>query len=284
MTEGDAGDVLRHPVVVAAFSGWNDAADAATAAIEHLELVWAARPLAALDPDPYYDYTVSRPTVTLIDGVTRRIEWPTTRLSQAAPPDADRDIVLVRGPEPNMRWREFAADLLELATAFGAEMVVTLGALLSDTPHSRPVPLTGTATTPELATRLGVEGSRHEGPTGIVGVLLEACRDRGLVGVSYWAHVPHYVAQPPCPKATMALLRRLEDLLDVPVPLADLTEQARAWELGVDELAREDGEIAEYVASLESRSDSTELPEATGEQIARDFERYLRRRGGDATS
>ncbi len=266
------------PIALAAFEGWNDAADAATGAIVHLEEVWRARPVAALDPDEFYDFQVNRPTVTLVDGVTRRLEWPTTRLALARPPGSARDIVLVRGPEPNMRWRAFCAQLVELLEELGVTTVATLGALLADTPHTRPVPVTGTASDQATAERLGVTRSRYEGPTGIVGVFQDSCAASGLVSVSYWAAVPHYVAQPPCPKAVLALLRRAEDLLDVPVDLGDLEEQSREWERTVDELARADADVAEYVSTLESREPADELPEATGDAIAREFERFLRRR------
>ncbi len=274
---------LRDPVMVSAFEGWNDAGDASTGAVEHLESVWAARPLAAIDPDDYYDFQVNRPMVSLADGLTRRISWPTTRISVAAPPGSSRDVVLIRGLEPNMRWRGFCEELLGVARDLGVKMAVTLGALLSDSPHTRPVPVSGTAYDAALATRLGLTPSRYEGPTGIVGVFQDACTRGQLQAVSFWAAVPHYVAQPPCPKATLALLRRVEDMLDIPVPLGDLPERARAWERGVDELARDDAEVAEYVRQLEQREAETDLPEASGEAIAKEFERYLRRRGDGGT-
>ena len=181
-----------------------------------------------------------------------------------------------------MRWRQFCAELLAAADELGGQIVVTLGALLADTPHTRPVPVSGTATEPELVDRLKLEQSTYEGPTGIVGVFQDACARLDIPAVSYWAAVPHYVAQPPCPKATLALLGRIEDLLEVSIPLGDLPEDARAWERGVDELAEEDEDIAEYVRALEETRDTTELPEASGEAIAREFERYLKRRGDEA--
>jgi len=273
---------LRAPVVVAAFEGWNDAGDAATAAVEHLELVWEARPLVTIDPEDYYDFQVNRPTVTLVDGVTRRIQWPSTRLSVCRL-DGPRDVILIRGLEPNMRWKAFCGEILDVATDLDAEILVALGALLADAPHTRPIPVTGTASDPEVAASLGLDASRYEGPTGIVGVLHDQCVQRGLPSVSFWAAVPHYVAQPPSPKATLALLRRVEDVLDVRVPLGDLEEQARAWERQVNELAAEDTEVAEYVRSLEEREAEEDLPEASGEAIAREFERYLRRSGDDPT-
>ena len=269
--------VLRRPVLLAAFEGWNDAGDAATSAVEHLEDAWDAKAVAAIDPDDYYDFQVNRPMVQLVDGLTRKITWPTTRVSVCSPPGADRDVVLVRGVEPNMRWRGFCRELVEICRQLEVEMVVTLGALLADSPHTRPVPVSGTASDPSTAADLGLEASRYEGPTGIVGVFQDACTQSGMRAVSFWAAVPHYVATPPCPKATIALLRRVEDLLDIPVPLEDLPERARAWERQVDELAAEDTEVAEYIASLEQREPETDLPEASGEAIAKEFERYLRR-------
>jgi hypothetical protein len=262
--------------MIAAFEGWNDAADAATGAIEHLEREWQARPFAAIDPEDYYDYQVNRPTVRLVDGVTRRIDWPTTRLGLATV--GDLEIVLVRGLEPNMRWRAFCQELTEFADELNVERVVCLAALLADVPHTRPIDVNGSASEDALATSLGLTRSRYEGPTGVVSVFHQALAETGRKVVSYWASVPHYVAQPPCPKATLTLLHRVEDVLDIAIPLGDLPEAAQAWENGVDELAREDGEIADYIASLELREDETSLPEASGEAIARAFERYLRRR------
>jgi proteasome assembly chaperone (PAC2) family protein len=271
---------LRRPVVLAAFEGWNDAGDAASGAVDHLLDAWDAEPVCEVDPEDYYDFQVNRPTVRLVDGVTRRLTWPTTRLSVCRLEAADRDVVLLRGLEPNMRWRGFCRELLECLEQLGAELVVTLGALLTDSPHTRPVPVSGTASDSAALATLGLERSRYEGPTGIVGVFQDAATSAGLPAVSFWAAVPHYVASPPCPKATLALLRRVEDLLDLPVPLGDLPEQARAWERSVDEMAAEDSDVAEYVASLEQREPATDLPEASGEAIAKEFERYLRR-GGD---
>jgi predicted ATP-grasp superfamily ATP-dependent carboligase len=189
--------------------------------------------------------------------------------------------VLVRGIEPNMRWRQFTGEVLGVCHELGVEMVVTLGALLADSPHTRPVPVTGTSSDEAVARSLHLEPSRYEGPTGIVGIVQDSCTRAGIPALSIWAAVPHYVAQPPCPKATLALLRHVEDLLDVPIPLGELPEDARAWERGVDELAAEDPEVADYVRSLEEAKDLTEAPEASGDAIAREFERYLRRRGDE---
>lgn len=268
---------LRAPVLVAAFEGWNDAGEAATDAITHLADVWDASEITAIDPDEYYDFQVNRPTVSLVDGTTRRITWPTTRFYVARPPEAARDLVLVQGVEPNMRWRAFCDEVMRVALDLGVTEVVTLGALLADTPHTRPVPVSGTSSHAGLAERLGLDHSRYEGPTGIVGVLQDACDRAGVASVSFWAAVPHYVHQPPCPKAVVALLRKVEDVLDVAVPLGDLPEEARDWERQVDELAAEDSDVAEYVQSLEEREPEVDLPEASGEAIAKEFERFLRR-------
>ncbi len=281
MIELDGVPELSEPVLIAAFEGWNDAGDSATEAVDYLEEVWGAEPIGELDPEEFYDFQVNRPHVEVNDDGTRQITWPGTRVSIARLPALGRDIVLVRGVEPSMRWRSYCNELLVVAADLGVEMVVTLGALLADTPHTRPIPVTGTVSDPLLAARLDLEISRYEGPTGIVGVLQEACGRVGLPAVSIWAAVPHYVAQPPCPKASLALLRKVEDLLDLPVPMGDLPEDARAWERGVDELAAEDEEIADYVQSLEEARDTADLPEASGEAIAQEFERYLRRRSTD---
>jgi len=274
---------LVDPVLVAAFEGWNDAGDAATAAVEHLETVWDAQLLGELDPEEFYDFQVNRPVVGLGEDGVRVITWPTTRLSYARVEGLDRDIVLMRGIEPNVRWRGFTAELVGLAHELGVGLVVTLGALLADSPHTRPIPVSSTSADPGMARTLHLEQSRYEGPTGIVGVFGQACNGAGVPAVSIWAAVPHYVAQPPSPKATLALLRRVEDLLDVPIPMGELPEEARAWERGVDELAADDTEVADYVRSLEEARDTTELPEASGEAIAREFERYLKRRDDGPT-
>ncbi|MGY2074267.1 PAC2 family protein [Blastococcus sp. SYSU DS0828] len=282
--QSDADDLpqLTDPVVVVAFEGWNDAGDAATGAVEHLELIWDAKPLAALDPEDYYDFQVNRPTVSLIDGVSRRIEWPTTRISVARPEGLDRDVVLIRGIEPNMRWRSFCEELLEILDELDASIVVALGALLADTPHTRPTPVTGSAYDQESARAYGLETSRYEGPTGILGVFQDACVQAGLPAISFWAAVPHYVSQPPSPRATVALLQRVEEVLEITVPLGALPQQAEDWVKTVDEMASEDAEVVEYVRSLEERATEVDLSQANGDQIAREFERYLRRRGGPA--
>ena len=276
---------LRKPILLAAFEGWNDAGDAASSAVEHLALMWDARPLAEIDSDDYYDFQVNRPTIKQIDGVTRRIDWPTTSISYCSPQGADRDIVLVRGIEPNMRWRGFCAEIVSYAEALDVETTVMLGALLADTPHTRPVPVTGSAYSSEAAARYNLAESRYEGPTGITGVLQDLFVQAGLPAVAFWAAVPHYVSTPPNPKATVALLNRVEEVLDIEVPLGTLPEQAEEWEQAVTEMTEDDEEIADYVRGLEERGDAEidtdeVMAKIYGDALAAEFERYLKRRGG----
>ncbi|HPB71744.1 MAG TPA: PAC2 family protein [Phycicoccus sp.] len=273
---------LRHPVMIAAFEGWNDAGDAATTALEHLIELWGADAVAALDPEDYYDFQVNRPRVT-IDGGRRRISWRTTRLLVATGTTLGRDVVLVHGVEPSFRWRAFAIELMEFAQNAGVELVLTLGALMADVAHTRPIPVTATSDQEEVRARFGVEASTYEGPTGIVGVLADAAVQVGLPSVSAWAAVPHYAGHTPSPKAVAALLRRLETLLDTTIDLGGLDVDAQAWQQTVDEIAAGDPEIAEYVEALEQAQDAVDLPEASGDAIAKEFERYLRRQGGPDT-
>ena len=266
------------PVVVVAFEGWNDAADAATAVVEHLAETYPTEIVFEIDSDDYYDYQIVRPRVVETDD-GREVVWPSASVRVAHLPE--RDVLLVSGPEPNLHWQRFCGTLVSAFRSLEPELVILLGAMLTDSPHSRPLPVTGNTSDTGLAKSLGLEPSGYEGPTGITGVLGDACHRAGLREVSLWASVPHYVAAPPNPKATLALLARLEDLLDVALRLDDLPELARAWQRGVDELAAEDTEISEYIESLEAQQDETGLPQATGDSIAREFERYLRRRGTD---
>ncbi|MEO3784317.1 PAC2 family protein [Actinocorallia sp. B10E7] len=279
MLELESVPELDRPVLVAAFEGWNDAGEAASGVIGHLAESWGARQIAELDPEDYYDFQVTRPNVRLTgDGEGREIVWPTTRIFVARL-ESGRDVVLLHGIEPNMRWRSFCRELTDYLVRLGVKTAVLLGALLADSPHTRPVPVSGSAADLGLGETLALEPSRYEGPTGILGVLQDSCDRLDIATVSLWAQVPHYVSQPPSPKATLALLHRVEDILDVTVPLGELPEQSRAWEEGVNELAEQDTEVADYVRTLEEQKDAAELPEASGESIAREFERYLRRRG-----
>jgi proteasome assembly chaperone (PAC2) family protein len=265
---------LRNPAVVAAFGGWNDAAEAASGVIDHLVEHYEARLEFAIDPEEFYDFQVNRPTTRLIEG-ERTIEWPTTEVLVAHLPE--RDLVLIGGPEPNYRWQEYINRLLSMVRSVNPEMVVLLGALLTDAPHTRPVPVSGTASSQALADELGLELSDYEGPTGIVGVLSYECSQIGFPVVSMWASVPHYVAEPPNPKATLALLARLEDVLNLPLEPGDLPADAEHWVEQVNELVADDPDIASYVSALEERRDEA-TPTPTGDAIAAEFERYLRRR------
>ncbi len=279
MSENAAGDLpAGETVLLAAFEGWNDAGAAATQAVAYLAEVWDAEQVDELDPEEYHDFQVNRPVVGTGPDGTREITWPTTSVSLATTPQTGRPVALVHGIEPSMRWRRYCSELLDIAAGLHVEWVVTVGALLADVPHTRPIPVTVSADDDAVATALDLERSTYEGPTGIVGVLQHEAAARGLKAVSLWAAVPHYVAHPPSPKATLALLHHLEQLLGEPIPLGELPDDAAAWQAGVDELAGEDSEIGEYVRQLEQAKDTADLPEASGEAIAREFERYLRRR------
>jgi hypothetical protein len=274
-------------VVIAAFEGWNDAAEAASGVVNHLGISWGSTPIAAIDPDDFYDFQVNRPVIEVTGGKTERLIWPTTRLSlaRADATGLSRDIVLVHGVEPNMRWRGFTEELIDGFAELGVEMVIIVGALLADSPHTRPVPVQVSGSNTQLLRGVGSEPSDYKGSSGIVGVMQYSLTAVDIPAITLWASVPHYVAQAPSPKATLALLRTVEDVLDVTLPMGELPEEARAWERGVDELAQQDSDVAEYVRTLEEAKDATDLPEASGDAIAREFERYLRRRGnhGDVT-
>lgn len=268
---------LRDPVVIVAFGGWNDAGTAASSAVEHLDDTYEAKLAFSIDPDEFYDFQVNRPQVNMSEDDERLITWPTTELKVARLTNG-RDLVLISGLEPNLRWRQFSALVTSALKSAGVNRVFMLGALLADTPHTRPIPVSVTTSDLALAAEYSLSQSGYEGPTGIVGVLGDALMRSGMKVLTLWAAIPHYVSHPPCPKATLALLSQLEELLDTPLDLGELPELSRAWERGVDELASEDPEVAEYVSALEQQQDATELPEASGDAIAAEFERYLRRR------
>jgi len=270
----------RHTtIVIAAFGGWNDAGQSATDALEHLLDVWQSEEVIDLPGDEFYDYQFNRPEVSIgLDG-GREVAWPGTTIFKAATDTLpDTKIFLVHGVEPSMRWKQFCTEILSHIERSENMVLITLGALLADVAHTRPIPVSGTTSNKKLQTISGFESSKYEGPTGILGILQSEFEVQGIPSVALWAALPHYVASPPCPKATLALIRGLEDLLDTSIPVIELVEEARAWQLGVEELSTEDDEISEYVRALEETQDTAELPEATGEAIAREFERYLRRR------
>ena len=276
--------LLRNPVMVMAFSGWNDAAEAASGAVEHLLSGWrdisddvVPELIADVESEDYYDFQVNRPVVSIDESQIRSITWPTTQVFGLSIPSMARDLVIVTGVEPSMRWKSFTSDLLDLADDLEVSLIVTLGSLLADTPHTRPITVTGTGAHPSISARLGVSVSKYEGPTGILGIIQDGCMRRGIDAISLWAAVPHYASNAPSPKATLALINTLEDFLDISIPLSDLPEAADAWEKDVNDLAAEDNEVAEYVKALEESKDAAELPEVSGDSIAKEFERYLRR-------
>jgi proteasome assembly chaperone (PAC2) family protein len=280
--------LLRNPVMIMAFSGWNDAAEAASGAVEHLLSGWGDRNdevlpelIADVESEEFYDFQVNRPVVSIDESEIRSITWPTTQIFGLSIPTMPRDLVVVTGVEPSMRWKSFTSELLDLADDLEVSLIVTLGSLLADTPHTRPITVTGTGAHPSIATRLGVSVSKYEGPTGILGVIQDGCMRRGIDAISLWAAVPHYASNAPSPKATLALINALEDFLDISIPLSDLEKNADAWEKEVNDLAAEDTEVAEYVKALEESKDAAELPDVSGDSIAKEFERYLRRHKED---
>jgi len=267
----------RDRTLIVAFEGWNDAGEAASGAVRRLRDHLDAEIVAELDPEDYFDYQFSRPMATTGPDGTRRILWPgVTFYSSPAPDDAVR---LLLGTEPSRMWKTFAAEVLEFAEDAGIEFVVFLGAMLADVPHTRPIATFASSEHPEVRAAFGVERSSYEGPTGIIGVLADAFQTAGIPTVSIWASVPHYVHNSPSPKATLALLDRLADFVAVEVPRDELVEEAVAWETGIDQLADDDDEMASYIETLERARDTVDAPEATGDAIAEEFERYLKRRG-----
>ncbi len=274
--------------MVMAFSGWNDAGEAATGALEHLLAAWHNEPndvvpelIADIDSEEFYDFQVNRPHIFIDESHIRNISWPTTQIFGLALPTFERDLVIVKGAEPSMRWKSFTREILDLADDLEVSLIVTLGSLLADVPHTRPIGVSGSGAHPDIATRLGVEVSRYEGPTGILGIIADGCMRRGIDAVSLWAAIPHYASSSPSPKATLSLVNALEDFLDISIPSADLPEAADEWEKDVTEMAKEDSDVAEYVKALEDSKDAAELPDVSGDSIAKEFERYLRRRTKD---
>ena len=271
---------LTRPVLIAAFRGWNDGAQAASLAAGYLAKTWGAERFADVDPEGFFDFQATRPHVSLEEGVTRRIDWPETTFYHARPDGLDRDVVLLLGIEPNLRWRTFTELLVGVARDLGVELMITLGALLADVPHTRPSPVTGSASDEELVQRLGLSASRYEGPTGIVGVLHDACRRAGIPSASLWAAVPHYVSLTPSPRAAVALCERLGGLIGVEIDVDELEEAAESYEEQVSEAVASDEETAAYVEELERRADqleeSSDLP--SGDALAAELTRFLRER------
>jgi proteasome assembly chaperone (PAC2) family protein len=278
-------DGLRAPALVCGFKGWNDAADAASSAITFVAGALGAQRFATIDPEEFYDFQNTRPQVRLADGYARRIEWPEVELYEARVPRAPRDLVLLVGHEPSLKWRSFSRVITELAEALGTQLVVTLGALLADVPHTRPIAVTGMATDTELVTRLGLTRSSYEGPTGIVGVLHAACQESGLPSASLWAAVPHYIAAAPNPKAALALVRKLEGLVQVAVDASDLESATADYDRQVNLAVQGDPDVQAFVERLEQaageEAGGDEGPLPSGDAIARELQRFLRQRGDE---
>ena len=274
--------------MVVAFSGWNDAAEAATGALDYLLEAWksdnyevAAQLIAEIDPEEYFDFQVNRPYVFTDESDGRLIRWPNTQIFSVVLPQCTHDLVIVKGTEPSMRWRTFTNELLDFADDLEISMIVTLGASLADIPHTRPITILLSAVNPEIALRLNVENSTHVGPTGIINVIQDGCARRGIDSIAMWAPIPHYASNAPSPKASLSLIHALEDLLTIAIPQEELAAAADSWEKEVTNLANEDSDISEYINALEQAKDAADIPDASGEMIAKEFERYLRRRRTD---
>jgi proteasome assembly chaperone (PAC2) family protein len=274
---------LRSPILVCAFRGWNDAAAAASTALASIANDLDGEVVARIDPEEFFDFQSTRPTITMDEGQTRRIEWPENNVIAVPVPSADRDLVLFDGTEPNLRWRTFSETIATVADALGVEMVITLGALIAEVSHTLPVPITGLASSQELVEELELERSSYEGPTGIVGVVHDLCRQTGIDSASLWAAVPHYVAAVPNPKAALALLRRLEGLTGIAVEASELEEETEDYEEQIGRAVAANPEIEELVARIEAEQadllDEGEVPNA--DTLAREFQRFLRQRGND---
>lgn len=275
---------LRSPVLVCAFAGWNDAAGSATAALTTAADALDAELIAQIDPEEFFDFQANRPTISHSEGMSREIEWPGNALLAAKADGAERDLILLAGTEPNLKWKTFSEGIAAAAEQLGVEMVVTLGALVADVAHTLPVPITGLASDPELVERLDLERSSYEGPTGVVGVLHDACNRRGMPSASLWAAVPHYVAAVPNPKAALALLRRLEGLVGVAVEATELEEESESFEDQVSNAVSANPEIQDLVRRLEAeQADQLDVGEdiPSGESLAEDFEKFLKQRGSE---
>jgi proteasome assembly chaperone (PAC2) family protein len=270
---------LERPILISAFRGWNDGGQGASLAAGYLARLWDADRIAEIDPEEFFDFQATRPHVKLVDGITRHIDWPETTFYTARPGGFDRDVVLLLGVEPNLRWQTFTQIIVDYLHELGVELVVTLGSLLADVPHTRECPVTGSASDPELVERLGLQASRYEGPTGIVGVFHDVCRQQGLPSVSLWAAVPHYVSLTPSPRAALALCERLGSLLDADIDVAELKEASEGYVEQVSRAVATDADTQAYVEDLEQRADEideTDLP--SGEALAAELTRFLRER------
>jgi len=267
---------LRAPVVLAAFEGWNDAGDAATSAIRSLATMWGADPFAEIDPEEFFDFTANRPHVRLVDSRTRSIEWPSNAFWSASVPGTDNDVVLLQGTEPGLKWRTFSDQILAVVRALDARLVVTVGALLAEVPHTRPVRVIGTAEDDDLITRLRLHRSSYEGPTGIVGVVHDALRRRGVPSLSLWAAVPTYVSGPSSPAAALALVTRIAELLSASVETSELEEEAAAYLRRIDEVVADDDDLRPFLSRLEEVYDEEDAEGADPAELIAEVERFLR--------
>jgi proteasome assembly chaperone (PAC2) family protein len=283
---------LRGPVLLAAFDGWNDAGEAATTALDAIGDALAAETFATIDPEEFFDFQATRPTVRLVDGY-RRVEWPAIELRAARLPAADHDLIVVRGHEPNLRWRTFASEIIQVASSLGVEMLVTVGALLADVPHTRPVQVVSSAGDRDLAERLGLIVSRYEGPTGILGVLGDLASGEGIPTVGLWAALPHYLNLAPNPWGAMALIEELRRLLPMAVDTGPLADQTEAFDAAVADLVEENPELAGYIERLEADTDDEDdddeegspgLADVPPEELVAEVERYLRDHPGGSRS
>lgn len=280
--EGDAPE-LRSPILVCAFQGWNDAASSASTALEAAAASLETSRVAKLDPESFYDFQVNRPTIRLVEGQARQVDWPENTIIAAPVPGAERDLILMTGVEPNLRWRTYSGAILDVAESLGVKLVVSLGALIADVAHTHPVPITGLASDQALVDELGLSRSSYEGPTGIVGILHDACRERGIDSASLWAAVPHYIAAIPNPKAALALLRRLEGMTGVALEASELEDAIERFDGQIDRAVSANPEIEELVRRLESQQydeeEEAETPDVpSGDALARDFQRFLRQK------
>lgn len=277
-------DGLRAPALVCAFEGWNDAASAASSALRFVGESLEAKRFAVIEPEEFFDFQATRPQIRLVDGRYREISWPEIEIWEARAPRAPRDLVLLSGSEPSFRWKQFTRLIVDLAEALGTQLVVTLGALLADVPHTRPVTVTGLASDDQIATRIGLDRANYEGPTGITGVLHSACAEAGLPSASLWAAVPHYIASAPNPKASLALARKLESLVGVTFDASELEGAAADYERQVDLAVQSDPEVRAFVERLEEQTSEEDGPvdpgDISGDSLAREFQRFLRQRGG----
>jgi proteasome assembly chaperone (PAC2) family protein len=277
-------DGLRAPALVAAFEGWNDAGDAASSALTFVGGALNAQRFATIDPEEFYDFQATRPNIRFVDGISRAVDWPDVQIHAATAPGAPRDLVLVSGHEPSYRWRTFCETILDLAEALGVQSIITLGSLLADVPHTRPVGITGLASDESLIERVGLTQSSYQGPTGITGVLHTVCQQRGIPSVSLWAAVPHYVAVSPNPKGALALVRKLEGVVGVAVDATELEEAAGEYERQVNRAVESDPDVQAFVERLErAAAEEEEAPDLdslpSGDVLAKEFQRFLRQRG-----